>query len=81
MKKLTLKKAERMMEENNGNLDLYGSDVEELPDNLTVGGWLDLRNTEITALPNNLYVKGNLYCNKDLMIPESVKVEGKIFKY
>ena len=57
--KLTLKKAKRMMDEG-GNLDLRGTGITSLPDNLTVGGWLDLRDTSITTLPDNLTVGGSL---------------------
>ena len=45
--KLTLKAAEKMMSEY-GNLDLRGTGITSLPDNLTVDGWLDLRGTGIT---------------------------------
>lgn len=59
--KLTLEKAKAMMgQNNNGNLDLIGTKITELPDNLTVGGWLNLRGTKITALPDNLTVGGGL---------------------
>ena len=34
-----------------GSLDLSGTKITSLPDNLTVGGWLDLSGTGITALP------------------------------
>lgn len=54
--KLTLEEAKAMMGQNNGNLDLRGTDITALPDNLTVGVWLDLSNTNITALPDNLTV-------------------------
>lgn len=54
--KLTLERAKELMEKNNGNLDLSGTSITALPDNLTVGGWLDLSGTEITALPDNLTV-------------------------
>ncbi|ECE5792760.1 hypothetical protein CSQ32_001732 [Salmonella enterica subsp. diarizonae] len=37
------------------------SDVDALPDNLTVGDGLDLRGTSITTLPDNLTVGGGLY--------------------
>ena len=36
--KLTLEKAKAMMGKNNGNLDLSGTKITALPDNLTVGG-------------------------------------------
>ena len=39
-----------------GYLDLRGTGITALPDNLTVGGYLDLRGTGITALPDNLTV-------------------------
>ena len=55
--KLTLEEAKAMMWQNkNGNLDLSGTSITELPDNLTVGGVLDLSGTKITALPDNLTV-------------------------
>ncbi|WP_256185867.1 hypothetical protein, partial [Desulfovibrio desulfuricans] len=43
-----------------GSLDLRGTQITALPDNLTVGGYLDLRGTQITALPDNLTVGGYL---------------------
>ena len=101
MKKLTIEEAERMMKKKNGNLALFGSDIEELPDNLnvngnldlfcskikklpknlTVNGSLDIEYTKITKLPDNLTVKGDLYCKKDVIIPESVKIEGGIKRH
>ena len=56
--KLTLEQAEKMMEENGGNLDLSSTQITELPSGLTVGGWLDLRHTQITELPSGLTVGG-----------------------
>ena len=56
--KLTLEKAKEMMDQNNGNLDLRGTGITALPDNLTVCGGLDLSGTGITALPDNLTVGG-----------------------
>jgi hypothetical protein len=44
-----------------GGLDLRGTGITALPDNLSVGGDLDLRGTGITALPDNLSVGGDLY--------------------
>ena len=58
--KLTLKKAQKLMKENGDSLDLRGTQITALPDNLTVGGSLDLRGTQITALPDNLTVGGSL---------------------
>ena len=37
-----------------GYLDLRGTSITALPDNLTVGGYLDLSGTSITALPDKL---------------------------
>ena len=44
-----------------GNLDLRGTPITSLPDNLSVGGGLDLRGTQITSLPKDLKVKGTIY--------------------
>ena len=57
---LTLEQAKKMMEQNDGSLDLRGTSITALPDNLTVGGGLDLRGTGITTLPDNLTVGGGL---------------------
>ena len=43
-----------------GNLDLRGTAITSLPDNLVVGGSLDLQGTAITSLPDNLVVGGLL---------------------
>ena len=75
--KLTLKKAKRMMDEY-GNLDLSGSSITALPDNLTVGGGLDLFGTGITALPDNLTVGGwlNLFGTGITSLPDNLTVGG-----
>lgn len=58
----TLEELKKMMEENDGNLDLEGcTGITSLPEGLTVGGYLDLRGTGITALPEGLKVGGNIY--------------------
>ena len=57
---LTLEEAKKMMERNGGGLDLRGTPITHLPDNLTVGGWLYLSGTPITQLPDNLTVGGSL---------------------
>ena len=46
--KLTLEHAQEMMDRNGGWLDLRGTGITSLPDNLTVGGSLYLRGTGIT---------------------------------
>ena len=58
--KLTLEQAQEMMEHNGGSLDLRGTGITSLPDNLTVGGGLYLLGTGITSLPDNLTVGGYL---------------------
>ena len=68
MMKLTLEEAKVLMDQNNGNLDLSGTQITALPDNLTVGGWLDLSGTEITALPDNLTVGGSLYIERKSVV-------------
>ena len=70
--KLALEQCERLMKECGGYLDLRGTQITALPDNLTVGGYLDLRGTQITALPDNLTVGGSL----DL---RGTQLEGKSF--
>ena len=72
---LTLKEAQERMERNGGYLDLRGTGITALPDNLTVGGSLDLRGTGITAaerakvktLQNGDYVPGR-YLYADNML-------------
>ena len=61
MKTLTLAEATAIMDNNGGNLDLCGTQITSLPDNLTIGGNLNLRGTQITSLPNNLTVGDKVY--------------------
>lgn len=70
-----------------GNLDLSGTQITALPDNLTVGGWLELRGTQITdtalkkikQLSNGDYVPGRyLYCDNILT---HVKKEKRIQRF
>jgi hypothetical protein len=44
-----------------GNLDLNGTRIKKLPDNLSVGISLYLRGTQITELPKSFKVKGEIY--------------------
>ena len=76
--KLTLEQAKELMEKNNGNLDLIGTSITELPDNLTVGGWLELSGTKITKLPDNLTVGGGLDLSgtKITVLPDNLTVGG-----
>ena len=80
--KLTLEKAKAMMgQNNNGNLDLIGTKITALPDNLTVGGNLYLRGTRITALPDNLTVGGwlDLSNTKITALPDNLTVGGNLY--
>ncbi len=61
------------MAKNNGSLNLRGTQISSLPDNLTVSGWLDLSNTQITALPSNLTVGGSLYLRGTQITREEVR--------
>ena len=77
--KLTLEEAKAMMDQNNnGNLDLRGTNITVLPDNLTVGGNLDLSDTNITALPDNLTVGGwlDLSGTNITALPDNLTVGG-----
>lgn len=46
--KLTIEEAQNMMKRNSGYLDLRGTPIQTLPDNLTVGGDLYLIGTQIS---------------------------------
>ena len=64
-----------------GSLDLRGTGITALPDNLTVGGYLDLRGTGITALPDNLTVGGSLdleNCTGITALPDNLTVGGSL---
>ena len=61
-----------------GYLDLNGTGITSLPDNLTVGGYLDLEGcTGITSLPDNLTVGGNLYL-RGTGIKDTSKVKNRL---
>ena len=81
----TLKQLEEKMKRNGGSLYLSRTQITELPEGLTVGGWLDLRGTQITnpkhykKLKNGDFVNGKyLYCD-DMLI--HVKRKKKIGEY
>jgi len=44
----------------NDDIDLRGTKITSLPDNLSVVGYLDLRGTQITSLPDNISVGDSL---------------------
>ena len=74
----TKQELEQMMKKSGGSLDLSGTQITALPDNLTVGGSLYLRNTQITALPDNLTVGGWLYLRNTQItaLPDNLTVGG-----
>ena len=78
---LTMKRAVALMDESDGSLDLSGTQITALPDNLTVGGWLDLRGTQITALPDNLTVGGwlDLSGTQITALPDNLTVGGWLY--
>jgi hypothetical protein len=63
-----------------GSLDLSGTGITSLPDNLTVGGSLNLRDTSITSLPDNLTVGGslNLRDTSITSLPDNLTVGGSL---
>ena len=65
----------------NGYLDLRGTSITSLPDNLTVGGSLDLRGTSITSLPDNLTVGGSLDLRGTSItsLPDNLTVGGSLY--
>jgi len=77
---LTLEKAMKIMDRSNGSLDLCGTGITALPENLMVGGSLDLRGTGITALPKNLTVGGwlDLRGTGITALPENLTVGGSL---
>ena len=77
---LTLEQAQKMMDAR-GNLDLSGTGITSLPDNLTVGGGLYLRGTGITSLPDNLTVGGSLDLSgtRITSLPDNLTVGGWLY--
>ena len=63
------------------SLDLEGSNIKELPENLTIGGSLDLRRTNITELPENLTVGWSLDLEGSniTQLPENLTVGGSLY--
>ena len=63
-----------------GNLDLRGTAITSLPDNLVVGDWLDLYGTAITSLPDNLVVGGwlDLSYTAITSLPDNLVVGGSL---
>ena len=78
---LTIKNGELFYDD---DMWLGGSEITQLPDNLTVNGNLDLSGTDITVLPNNLTVGGYLelwntcikYLPDSLTVGDSLDLRG-----
>ena len=64
------------------NLDLRGSAVTEMPDNLHVGRSLFLRDSAVTKLPDNLHVGRSLYLEGSAVteLPDDLYVGGETYK-
>ena len=65
-----------------GGLNCSYNQLTSLPENLVVNGSLDCSFNKLTKLPENLTVNGDLYCDnnlKELEIPSSTKIKGKIY--
>ena len=64
-----------------GNLDLNGTPIPQLPADLKVGGSLYLNNTSITQLPAGLKVEGdlNLVRTPITQLPADLEVGGDLF--
>lgn len=61
-------------------LNLSDSDIELLPDNMTINGDLDLTNSKLRELPNNLTVKGILSLSGTDLKPKPDTRAGKIVR-
>ena len=64
-----------------GDLDLEGTDITELPGNLSVDGYLDLKDTPITELPDNLSFGGSLDLRDTPIteLPDNLSVGGSLY--
>ena len=65
-----------------GNLDLYGSKIESLPEELYVAGTLVLSNCKnLTSLPKRLKVGGDLHLDytKITSLPEGLYVDRNLY--
>ena len=60
-----------------GALNLIGTPITSLPDNLQVGDDLYLRYTKITSLPDNLKVGGGLYLSNTPLAKKYTKEQIK----
>ncbi len=64
-----------------GDLNLFNTDIQQLPENLTVEGKLDLHATNIKELPKNLTVNGNLDLGYTPItkLPDNLTVGGGLY--
>jgi hypothetical protein len=62
----------------NGNVNLSGTNITSLPNNLTIGGDFDLSKTKLNELPDNLTVKGVLNLKGTGLQPKSDTRASKI---
>ena len=78
--KPALEELNAIMERTGGSLDLRGTAIRQLPDNLTVGGSLYLRDTAIQQLPDNLTVGGYLDLRDTAIqqLPDNLTVGGSL---
>jgi len=87
MKTLTIKKANEIMNKNGGYLYLSGTNIQSLPDNLTVGGSLYLSGTNIqrkkvNTLKEGDYAEGRyLFADGILTHVKKKKQIGEYFLY
>lgn len=61
-------------------IDLRGTEITNLPEGLTIGGYIDLEGTKITSLPEGLIVGGSIYAEDTEItnLPEGLTVGGSI---
>jgi hypothetical protein len=66
-----------------GSIDLKGSQVTRLPENMSVEGTLDLRYSDVTQLPEGLSVGGTLDLGYSQVarFPEDLSVGGNLYLY
>ena len=78
---MTLEECKKIMEENDGDLNLRGKNITSLPDGLKVVRNLNLRGTAITSLPDGLTVGGFLdleNCKRLTTLPDVLTVGGNL---
>ena len=78
--KYTLEELQKIMEDSGGNLDLRGTQITSLPEELKVDGSINLAGTPITTLPEELKVAGNLDLSRTQIttLPKGLTVAGNL---